>query len=103
MGLGQKIKTSLSLDREVLEWIDMSVEKRRFASRTHAIEYALELLRRMEEPKRLLIRCKTCGVTFSSGIGTTPISFLTLTLSNNIHVCPNGHTNPCSNDYFLER
>ena len=41
----RKIKTSVALDERLIEWIDEQVETRRFASRTHAVEYALEQLR----------------------------------------------------------
>jgi Arc/MetJ-type ribon-helix-helix transcriptional regulator len=40
-----KIKTSIALDEELIAWIDSQIKKKRFASRTHAIEYALEQLR----------------------------------------------------------
>lgn len=39
------MKTSVAIDRELLEWVDSMVAKKRFATRTHAIEYALQLLR----------------------------------------------------------
>jgi metal-responsive CopG/Arc/MetJ family transcriptional regulator len=40
-----KVKTSVALDSELVEWIDGEVKKRRFANRTHAIEYALQKLK----------------------------------------------------------
>ena len=40
-----KIKTSVALDKEILEWIDRQVEKKVFANRSHAIEYALQKLK----------------------------------------------------------
>ena len=39
-----KIKTSVSLDENLLKWIDLQIEKKRFASKTHAIEYAIQQL-----------------------------------------------------------
>lgn len=45
----RKIKTSITLDKDLLEWIDKLIEKKRFASRTHAIEYALQRLREQEK------------------------------------------------------
>ncbi len=39
-----KIKTSIALDEELIKWVDMQIEKKRFANRTHAIEYALQQL-----------------------------------------------------------
>jgi Arc/MetJ-type ribon-helix-helix transcriptional regulator len=44
--LGKKIKTSIALDDELLKWIDKQIQTKRFASRTHAIEFAVEQLRR---------------------------------------------------------
>ena len=40
-----KLKTSVALDEELLEWIDDLIETKRFANRTHAIEFALQRLR----------------------------------------------------------
>jgi Arc/MetJ-type ribon-helix-helix transcriptional regulator len=45
----QKIKTSIALDEELLLWIEEMIRKKRFANRTHAIEYALQRLREQEE------------------------------------------------------
>lgn len=39
-----KIKTSVALDEDLLKWIDSQIEKKRFANRTHAIEYAIQQL-----------------------------------------------------------
>lgn len=39
-----KIKTSIALDEELIKWVDLQIEKKRFANRTHAIEYALQQL-----------------------------------------------------------
>jgi Arc/MetJ-type ribon-helix-helix transcriptional regulator len=39
-----KIKTSIALGEDLLNWVDTQIEKRRFANRTHAIEYALQQL-----------------------------------------------------------
>jgi len=48
--MGKKIKTSIALDEDLLNWIDDQIKVKRFANRTHAIEYALfELKRRLEE------------------------------------------------------
>jgi Arc/MetJ-type ribon-helix-helix transcriptional regulator len=44
--LGKKIKTSIALDEDLLRWIDKQIQTKRFASRTHAIEFAVEQLRR---------------------------------------------------------
>mgnify|MGYP000218039245 CR=1 FL=1 len=40
-----KRKTSIALDEDILKWIDRMVNTKRFANRTHAIEYALQRLR----------------------------------------------------------
>jgi Arc/MetJ-type ribon-helix-helix transcriptional regulator len=47
--MGKKIKTSVALDEELLEWIDKLIASKRFANRTHAIEYALQRLREREK------------------------------------------------------
>ncbi|MCK4818309.1 hypothetical protein KA005_21240 [bacterium] len=39
-----KIKTSIALDDKLLKWVDKNIENKRFANRTHAIEYALQQL-----------------------------------------------------------
>ncbi|MEM3463805.1 MAG: ribbon-helix-helix domain-containing protein [Candidatus Bathyarchaeia archaeon] len=43
--MGRKIKTSIALDEELLAWIDKLVASKRFANRTHAIEYAIQRLK----------------------------------------------------------
>ena len=45
-----KIKTSIALDKDLLKWMDTQIEKRRFANRTHAIEFALQQLIEDEKP-----------------------------------------------------
>ena len=42
--MGTKIKTSIALDKELIIWIDQMINIKRFASRTHAIEFALQKL-----------------------------------------------------------
>ena len=44
--MGKKIKTSMNLDEDLIKWIDSEVKTKRFANRTHAVEYAIEQLRR---------------------------------------------------------
>ena len=41
LGVHMAIKTSVSLNEETAKWIDQQIEKRRFASRSHAVEYAI--------------------------------------------------------------
>lgn len=42
----QKKTVSVSIDRELLDWIETQIKSKRFAHRSHAIEYALERLRK---------------------------------------------------------
>lgn len=44
-----KVKTSIALDSELLAWIESMVTRKRFAHRTHAVEYALQRLREQEK------------------------------------------------------
>jgi len=46
--MGRKVKTSIALDEDLLAWIEKMIERKRFASRTHAVEYALQRLREQE-------------------------------------------------------
>lgn len=41
----KKVKVTASMDADLVEWIDTEVEGRRFASRTHALEFATARLR----------------------------------------------------------
>ena len=43
-----KRKTSVSLDEETLTWIEKKIKEKKFASVSHAVEYAIEQLRRQE-------------------------------------------------------
>ena len=43
-----KKKTSVSLDDDLLAWIQSKIKTKKFSSVSHAIEYALEKLRREE-------------------------------------------------------
>ena len=47
--MGKKTKTSIALDDELICWIEEMVKIKRFASRTHAIEYALQRMREKEK------------------------------------------------------
>jgi Arc/MetJ-type ribon-helix-helix transcriptional regulator len=47
--VGRKVKTSIALDEDLVKWIDAQVKTKRFANRTHAVEYALEQLRKTEK------------------------------------------------------
>ena len=50
--MGRKLKTSVALDEDLLRWIDEMIERRVFASRSHAIVYALECLKRDMKKRR---------------------------------------------------
>jgi Arc/MetJ-type ribon-helix-helix transcriptional regulator len=41
----KKIKVTASMDSDLVDWMDKEVEKRRFASRTHALEVAIARLK----------------------------------------------------------
>ena len=41
----------------------------------------------------LYLTCKTCKTRFRSGISADKASLKTLILVNNLHSCPNGHSN----------
>jgi len=45
-----KRKTSVSLDEEILKWIEQKIKEKRFASVSHAVEYAFEQLKKQEKP-----------------------------------------------------
>lgn len=47
-----KIKVSHTIDEELVRWMDSEIAKKRFASRSHAIEYALKQLIESERPKK---------------------------------------------------
>lgn len=49
-----RVKTSITMDRAVLEWVRRRIEDGVFASKSHAIEYALKHLIREEKKNRLL-------------------------------------------------
>lgn len=44
--MSKKIKTSISLDEDILKWMDEQIATKRFRNRSHIMEYALEKLRR---------------------------------------------------------
>jgi Arc/MetJ-type ribon-helix-helix transcriptional regulator len=47
--LGKKVKTSMNIDSDLIAWIDKMVKTKRFANRTHAIEYAIQTLKDKEK------------------------------------------------------
>jgi len=46
----KKVKITVSLDRELVEWVEKEIKKKRFGSKSHAIELALYKLKSEEEP-----------------------------------------------------
>jgi Arc/MetJ-type ribon-helix-helix transcriptional regulator len=48
MGEG-KTPISTRVDDDLLDWIDTQVEKKRFSNRTHAVNYALYLLKQADK------------------------------------------------------
>lgn len=44
-----RLKTSASIEENLLEWLDGEIEKMRFASRSHGINYALQKLKEESE------------------------------------------------------
>jgi Arc/MetJ-type ribon-helix-helix transcriptional regulator len=46
-----KVKVTASMKGELVNWIDEEIDKSRFASRTHALEYAVTKLREAEASK----------------------------------------------------
>ncbi|MGC8693534.1 MAG: ribbon-helix-helix domain-containing protein [Thermoplasmata archaeon] len=41
----KKLKVSVSVDEDLLEWVQEEIEKKRFASVSHAINFALHRLK----------------------------------------------------------
>ena len=46
-----RVKTSITMDKKFLEWIQEKIEERIFASKSHAIEYAIKKLMDREREK----------------------------------------------------
>lgn len=44
-----KPKFSVSIDADLCRWLDSEIRDKRFASRSHGIEYALTKLRKSEQ------------------------------------------------------
>jgi len=43
-----KEKLSITVDSDLLKWIDAEIKKKRFSSRSHAFEYAVNRLKESE-------------------------------------------------------
>ena len=50
--MSKKIRRSVSLSREVLDWIDKQIKERRFNNVSHALEYAIYHLMKEEEKEK---------------------------------------------------
>ena len=55
--MGRKVKTSVALDQDLLDWVDEMVKLKRFANTTHAVEYALQRLREKERQELHIPAC----------------------------------------------
>jgi len=40
-----KIKISITIDEDLIKWIDSQIKKKKFANRSHSLEYAITLLK----------------------------------------------------------
>jgi len=38
----EKIKITANIDKDLINWIDRGIEKKKFANRTHGIEYCIK-------------------------------------------------------------
>ena len=47
--MGNKVRISASVDKELLQWLDKQIKRRKFANRSHGIEYCIQLA--IEEEK----------------------------------------------------
>ncbi|PWB52880.1 MAG: hypothetical protein C3F06_07300 [Candidatus Methanoperedenaceae archaeon] len=69
-----KIKTSIALDEDMLKWVDTQIEKKRFANRTHAIEFVLQQLIEGEKPiarTNYIQPSKDLGLAIAESLGKT--------------------------------
>jgi len=44
-----KLKTSVTLSKSLVDWIEKQMQSRRFASRSHAIEYCVNKIMKEEK------------------------------------------------------
>ena len=44
-----KVKLSITIDDELVKWIDSMIKQKRFANRSHSIEYAVTQLKENSE------------------------------------------------------
>jgi Arc/MetJ-type ribon-helix-helix transcriptional regulator len=50
-----KVKVSHTIDKELITWMDSEIADKRFASRSHAIEYAVNLLIKNHKEKTVKV------------------------------------------------
>ena len=43
-----KVRKNVTIDNELIKWVETEIKKKRFASLSHAIEYALTKLKEKE-------------------------------------------------------
>ncbi len=55
---GNKTKTTIAIDNELLIWINKMVKLKRFANTTHVIEYALQRIREKEREELHIMMVK---------------------------------------------
>lgn len=48
-GVPWRTRAQISLEKEILDWVDLKVKDKTFASRSHAVQYALKQLMNKEE------------------------------------------------------
>jgi len=49
MGLESKKRLTISIDKDLVKWVEENIKAKRFATKTHAIEYALSYLRQKSD------------------------------------------------------
>jgi Arc/MetJ-type ribon-helix-helix transcriptional regulator len=47
-----RVKKTVTLPKDVIEWLEKQIEERRFSNLSHGIEYAVYQLMRKEESKK---------------------------------------------------
>lgn len=62
----KKDKFSISMDEKLTKWIDKMVEEKKFATRSHAIEYAINFIKNCELPLSSLSKASTLFFCFES-------------------------------------
>jgi Arc/MetJ-type ribon-helix-helix transcriptional regulator len=50
----EKQRLNVAISKDVIGWIDENIENRRFASRSHALEYAVTVLRKIDAEQKTI-------------------------------------------------